>query len=85
MFKLDKTKGHFSKNATLTSTKTLPKKQDKFLINFQIVLSIYKLYCQNKNYIYIYNKNTGIFFFAKKKPHRTREARVMRLVDYYGF
>ena len=38
-----------TKNRT---TKTLPKKYDKFHVNFQIVLSIYKLYCQNKNYIY---------------------------------
>ena len=47
----DKIKGQFGKNATLTSTKTLPKKQDKFPVNFQIFLSIHKLYCQNKNYI----------------------------------
>ena len=76
----DKIKGQSGKNATLTSTKTLPKKQDKFPINFQIFLSIYKLYCQNKNYIY--KIKTQNFCFAKeKKPHRTREARVMRLVS----
>ena len=50
----DKTQGQFSKNATLISTKTLPKKYDHFPINFQIDLFTYKLDFQNKNYIYIY-------------------------------
>ena len=59
---IEKTKGQFGKNVTLTSTKTLPKKQDKFPVNFQIVLSIYKLYCQNKNYIY--KIKTQKFFFC---------------------
>ena len=48
----DKTKGQSSKNTTLTSTKTLPKKYDNSPVNFQITLSTYKLDCQNKNYIY---------------------------------
>ena len=39
----DKTKGQFGKNTTLTPTKTLPKKYGHFLVNFQIVLSTYKL------------------------------------------
>ena len=56
----DKIKRQSGKNATLIPTKTLPKKQDKFPVNFQIVLSIYKLYCQNKNYIY--KIKTQIFF-----------------------
>ena len=51
-----------TKNRT---TKTLPKKYDKFPVNFQIVLSIHKLYCQNKNYIYKIKAQN--FFFAKKK------------------
>ena len=47
----DKIKGQFNKNITLTPTKILTKKYDKFPINFQIVLSTYKLNFQNKNYI----------------------------------
>ena len=43
MFKLDKTKGHFGKNATLNPTRILPKKQDYSPVIFQIALSIYKL------------------------------------------
>ena len=39
----DKTKGYSGKNATLTPTKTLPKKQDYFLVIFLIALSTYKL------------------------------------------
>ena len=70
----------FTKNRT---TKTLSKKYDKFPVNFQIVLSIHKLYCQNNNYIYKIKAQN--FFFAKKKHHRTREARVMRLVFIKGF
>ena len=50
----DKTKGQSGKNATLTLTKTLLKKQDHSPINFQIDLFTYKLDFQNKNYIYIY-------------------------------
>ena len=38
----DKTKGQSAKNATLTPTKTLPKKQDHSSINFQIDLFTYK-------------------------------------------
>ena len=41
-----------SKNVTLIFTKTLSKKQDHSLINFQIDLFNYKLDFQNKNYIY---------------------------------
>ena len=48
----DKTKRQSGKNATLTLTKTLPKKQGQFVVDFQITLSIYKLDYQNKNYIY---------------------------------
>ena len=39
----DKTKKQSGKNATLTPTKTLPKKQDNSPVNFQITLSTYKL------------------------------------------
>ena len=47
---------------------------------------MYKLIFQNKNYIY--KIKTQFFFYKKekrkkkneRKPHRTREARVMRLV-----
>ena len=56
----DKTKGQSGKNTTLTPTKTLPKKQGHSLIEFQIVLSTYKLDFQNKNYIY---KIKNFFFF----------------------
>ena len=62
----DKTKGQSDKNTTLTLTKTLSKKQGYSHIDFQIVLSIYKLKFQNKNYIY--NKNT-FSFFATKQDH----------------
>ena len=48
----DKTKGQSGKNATLTLTKILPKKQDHSPINFQIDLFTYKLDFKNKNYIY---------------------------------
>ena len=70
----NKTKGYFGKNATLTSTKTLPKKQDYSLVIFQTTLSTYKLDSQNTN--------IGFFFLLKKKekPHHTRVVRVMRLV-----
>ena len=61
---LHKIKGQFGKNVFLTSTKILPKKYDKFPVNFQITLSTYKLNCQNKDYIY---KIKTQFFFAKKK------------------
>ena len=44
----DKTKRQPSKNATLTTTKTLPKKQG-FSLDFQISLFTYKLDSQNKN------------------------------------
>ena len=47
----NKIKGQSSKNTTLTSTKTLPKKQSHSPVDFQIALSTYKLYSQNKNYI----------------------------------
>ena len=57
----DKIKGQSGKNATLTPTKTLPKKQDKFPVNFQIVLSTYKLDCQNKNYMYKIKTQSFIF------------------------
>ena len=57
----------------------MPKKYDHSLVNFQIVLSIYKLDSQNKNYIY--EIKTKGAFLAKKKLHLTHKARVMRLVD----
>ena len=108
-------KGQSGTNTTLTSTKTLPKKQGYSPVDFQIDLSTYKLNFQSKNYIYkiktlffcykigplkkksltyklkfqnknyIYKIKTYFFLLQnkttkKKKPHRTREARVMRLV-----
>ena len=39
----NKTKGYSGKNATLTPTKTLPKKLDYFSVIFQTALSTYKL------------------------------------------
>ena len=60
----DKIKGQSDKNATLTPTKILPKKYDKFPVNFQIDLSTYKLDFQNKNYIY--KIKTHFFFGATK-------------------
>ena len=64
----DKTKGHFSKNAILISTKILPKKQDYSPVIFQITLSTYKLdsFFKKKKKTYkldSQNKNTGFFFF----------------------
>ena len=55
------------------------------MVDFQITLSTYKLNSQNKKIIYIYKKNKNTIFFKikKKKHHRTREARVMRLVYIY--
>ena len=62
MFKLDKTKGHFGKNATLNPTRILPKKQDYSPVIFQIALSTYKLdsFKKKKNTYKLYsqNKNT---------------------------
>ena len=60
----NKTKGQSGKNKTLILTKTLPKKLDHFLVDFQIVLSTYKLDSQNKNYLY---KVKTQFFFSSKK------------------
>ena len=40
---MDKTKGQSDKNATLTPIKILPKKYDRFLVNFQITFSTYQL------------------------------------------
>ena len=64
----DKTKREFGKNTTLTPTKTLPKKQNHSPIDFQIILSTYKLDSQNKNYVYIIKKKKKhrFFFFATK-------------------
>ena len=81
----DKIKGHSGKNAIVTPTKTLPKKQDYSPIIFQITLSTYKLdsFFKKKKKTYkldSQNKNTGFFFAGKKKPHHTRVERVMRLV-----
>ena len=45
----------------------MPKKYDKFPVNFQIVLSTYKLDCQNKNYIYKIKTQSFFFFFLLKK------------------
>ena len=64
----DKTKEQSSKNATLTLTKTLPKKYDHSPINFQIDLFTYKLNFQNKKNIYIINKKHR-FFFSTKQDH----------------
>ena len=63
----NKTKGQFGKNTTLTPTKTLPKKQGHFPVNFQIILSTYKLDFQNKNYIYKIKTEVFFFFWAKIK------------------
>ena len=43
MFKKNKIKGFSDKNATLTPTKILPKKQDYSSVIFQTALSTYKL------------------------------------------
>ena len=62
----DKTKGHFGKNVTLTSTKTLPKKYDYFPVIFQIALSTYKLDSfKKKNTYKLDSQNKNTFFFAK--------------------
>ena len=83
----DKIKGHSGKNATVTPTKTLPKKQDYSPIIFQITSYTYKLDSflkKKKTYkLDSQNKNTGFFFAGKKKPHHTRVAHVMRLVIIY--
>ena len=77
----DKIKGHSGKNATLTPTKTLPKKQDYSPIIFQITLSTYKLDLffkkkkKNTHKLDSQNKNTG-FFLLKKKSLTTRAQRV---------
>ena len=71
----DKTKGHSGKNATLTPTKTLPKKQDYSLVIFQISLSTYKLdsfFKKKKTLINQILKIKTLFFFAKKKSLTTR-------------
>ena len=44
----DKIKRQSSKNTILTPTKTLPTKYGHFPIDFQIILSTYKLDSQNK-------------------------------------
>ena len=79
-----KTKGHSGKNATLTPTKTLPKKLDSSPVIFQITLSTYKLDSffkkKKKNTHKLDSQNKNTFFLLKKKPHHTRVARVMRLV-----
>ena len=61
----DRIKGQSGKNTTLSPTKIFPKKYGHFLVEFQIVLSTYKLDSQNKNYIYIYIYNTKhrVFIF----------------------
>ena len=73
-----KTKGHSGKNATLTPTKTLPKKQDYSPVIFQITLSTYKLDSflkkkKNTHKLDSQNKNT---FFLLKKSLTTRAQRV---------
>ena len=73
----DKTKGHSGKNATLTPTKILPKKQDYSPIIFQIALSTYKLNSffkkKKKNTYKLDSQNKDTFFLQKKKkPHHTR-------------
>ena len=75
MFKQKKTKGYSGKNATLTPTKTLLKKQDYFPVIFQIALSTYKLdsFFKKKKLInqILKIKTQGFFFAGKKKvsPH----------------
>ena len=78
----DKIKRQFGKNTILTSTKTLFKKQGHSFVDFQIILSTYKLDFQNKNYIYKI-KIQVIFLFVFKKPHRMHKACVMSLVSHY--
>ena len=65
----DKIKGHSSKNATLTPTKTLPTKQDYSPVIFQITLSTYKLdsFLKKKNTYKLYSQNKNTFFFTKNK------------------
>ena len=65
-----KLKDNSIKNTTLTPTKILPKKQDHSFVNFQIVLSTYKLDFQNKN-LYYYLRGFlcfGSSFFNSKIP-----------------
>ena len=61
----DKIKGQSGKNTTLSPTKILPKKYGHSQVDFQIVLSTYKLDSQNKNYIYKI-KIQDFFFLATK-------------------
>ena len=63
----NKIKEQFGKNTTLTPTKTLPKKYDHFLVDFQIALSTYKLDSQNKNCIYKIKTHVFFIFILKKK------------------
>ena len=84
----DKIKWHSGKNATVTPTKTLPKKQDYFPVIFQIALSTYKLDLLKKKTLInqiLKIKTHDFFFLLKKKPHHTRVARVMRLVLFKQF
>ena len=71
MFKQRQTKEQSGKNAILTLTKILPKKQNHSPINFQIDLFTYKLDFQNKNYIYIYITQF-FFFYYKIGPLKTK-------------
>ena len=85
----DKFKGHSGKNATVTPTKTLPKKQDYSPIIFQITLFTYKLDSffkkKKKTYkLYSQNKNTGFFFAGKKKSLTTR-ASIFLFFYFLGF
>ena len=63
MFMQRQTKAQFSKNTTLTPTKTLPKKQDYTPVIFQIALSIYKLdsfFTKKKNTYKLDSQNKNI-------------------------
>ena len=66
----DKIKRHSGKNAIVTSTKTLPKKQDYSPIIFQITLSTYKLNSFKKKALInqiLKIKTQNFFFLLKKK------------------
>ena len=63
----------------------MPKKYDKFPVNFQIALSTYKLDCENKNYIYKIKTQSIFFFFLlkKKASSHTRSACDEASLYYY--
>ena len=81
----DKIKRHSGKNAIVTSTKILPKKQDYSPLIFQIVLSTYKLdsfFKKKKNTHKLDSQNKNTFFLQKKKASPHARSAVMRLVEF---